>query len=68
MAERTQANDRYLMAFALKDGAVTVAMGRRDSEEEFVYLLTMGTAEARRLASELERAAVAAERPSCVLA
>lgn len=68
MAERAPANDRYLMAFALKDGAVTVAMGRRDSEEEFVYLLTMGTAEARRLASELERAAIAAERPPCVSA
>lgn len=68
MAERAPANDRYLMAFALREDAVTVAMGRRDSEEEFAYLLTMGPAEARRLASELERAAVTAERPSCVLA
>lgn len=62
MAEHTPKGGKYLMAFALRDDAVTVARITRGCDEDAAYLHTMSPADARNLAQDLERAAVVAER------
>lgn len=61
MAENHTTDDKYLIAFALREDAITVARVVRDSDEEYKYLQTMNPSEARRLARELDRAANVAE-------
>lgn len=67
MAENHSTDDKYLIAFALREDAITVARVARGSDEEYKYLQTMNPTEARRLARELELAANVAEGKAATL-
>lgn len=61
MAENHSTDDKYLIAFALREDAITVARVAKGCDDEYKYLQTMGPVDARRLARELDLAANVAE-------